>query len=361
MKNKVSILLSLLLMIAGTYAPSAQAQTRSSGAIRPPQVTTQTTPAPRNPAPAISSGTPKPSVPSGCRLQIGDGLPTQSICPGSAAGTSTSGNTNNGAASGGQTTCPGYVFAGDGSGITVAQANAINAAADAARRNGACRGNTSGALSHQPAGTLTNTNSPNPNGRQGYANSLAGSAPTPSSQASVAADSSGDTGPQAVDPEAFKAAGSDAVATNMDALINGSTAAAPSIPAGDSGPTDMQLSTADTILEEIHTSAEQIPEAIDNFRKSGFWNATVNFLSTEVEADLSGAITDIGGVFIDLEKGLLDPGTALGVKAIADQANDQNKFLNAAERSQMCAVMPDTCPPAKANQPATPAPQPKQP
>ena len=38
MKNKVSIPLSLLLMIAGTYAASAQAQTRSA-AIRRPQVT----------------------------------------------------------------------------------------------------------------------------------------------------------------------------------------------------------------------------------------------------------------------------------------------------------------------------------
>jgi hypothetical protein len=348
MKNKVSIPLSLLLMFAGTYAASAQAQTRSAAATRRPQVTPQTTPTPRNPAPANSSGTSSPAASNGCWLQRGDGLPTQYVCPGSAAGTSTSGNAMNGAASGSagsQSLCASWLSGR----IKVSQ----QVAQELSR---SCFGQGGNSSAQTPSGSLS------AGGLKGYTNSLApGASPAYSPQAGAEAGSFGDTAPQAVDPEAFKAAGSDAVATNMEALMNGSTAASPSNPAGDSGPTDVQLSTADTILEEIHTSAEKIPEAIDNFRKSGFWNATVNFLSTEVEEDLSGAITDIGGVFIDLEKGLLDPGTALGVKAIADQANDPCKLTNAAERSQLSANGQDDCTPATSHQPAQGAPQPKRP
>jgi hypothetical protein len=339
MKNKVSIPLSLLLLIAGTYPASAQAQRRSTAPVRLPQVATQTTPAPRNPAPANSSGTSSPAAPNGCWLQRGDGLPAQYICPGSAAGTSTSGNAMNGTPSG---------SAGSQSLCAPWLSGRIKVSPQVAQElSRSCFGQ----------GTQTPSGSLNAGAPKGYTNSLVpGAPPAYSPQASAAANSTGDTATQAVDPEAFKATGSDAVATNMEALMNGSTAAPPSNPAGDSGPTDVQLSTADTILEEIHTSAEQIPEAIDNFRKSGFWNATVNFLSTEVEEDLSGAITDIGGVFIDLEKGLLDPGTAFGWKAIYDQANDPYKFPNAAER-KFCASAPDVCPPP----PVPPAPQPKQP
>lgn len=101
MKNKTSILLSVLLVVGGAWAGSAQAQTRPIGAIRLPQITIRTTPAPRNPSPTNSAGTSSPEVPSGCLVTMGDGLPTQYICPGSAAGTSTSGIANNPATLGG--------------------------------------------------------------------------------------------------------------------------------------------------------------------------------------------------------------------------------------------------------------------
>lgn len=357
MKNKVSIPLSLLLTIAGTYAASAQAQTRSSGAIKPPQVTTQTTPALRDPNWGIPSGTPKPSGPSGCFVSRGDGLPTQYICPGSAARTSTSDKTNNGAASGGtssQSLCAPWLSGSIKVSPQVAQ-----------ELSRSCFGLAANSSTQTPSG------SPNVNAPKGYANSLAsGTSSAYSPQASGAADSFGDTTTQAVDPEAFKAAGSDAVTTSMDALVNGSTAAAPSNRAEDSGSSASEMlrtaaevaeESVDAIGGEIEASSQEIGKFIDNVKNSSVGKAVENFLSTEVEPDLSGALTDIGGVFIDLEKGLLDPGTALGVKAIIDQANDPNKFLNASERRQMCAIMPDTCPPSQANQPTQAAPQPKQP
>lgn len=100
MKNKVSIILSLILTIAGSWTASTQAQSRSTAAIRLPHVTTQTTPAPRNLAPAYSPETSSPAAPTGCLVMMGDGLPTRYVCPG-AAGTSTSGNANNTVTSGG--------------------------------------------------------------------------------------------------------------------------------------------------------------------------------------------------------------------------------------------------------------------
>jgi hypothetical protein len=346
MKNKAPIPLSLFLMIAVILATSAQAQTRSTGAIR--QVTTPTTPAPRNPAPAYSPGTSGPEALSGCLVSTGDGMPTQYFCSGSAAGTSMSGKTNDVAASaskGFQSLCAPWLSGRIKVSPQVAQ-----------ELSRSCFGEDVNLFKRTPSG------SPNGNGPQGYANSSAPAVmPSNPLAPGAAVDSLANPTPQATDPETFRTSGSDAVSTSMDALINGSTAAAPSNAGRDSSPSDVQLSTADTVLEEIHTSAEQILEATDNLRNSGFWNATVNFLSTEVEQDLSSAIADIGGVFIDLGKGLLDPGTALGVKAIVDQANDPNKFPNAAERSQSCAIMPDTCPPSQANQPTQAAPQPKQP
>jgi hypothetical protein len=225
MKNKVSIPLSLLLMIAGTYAASAQAQTRSTGAIRLPQVTAQTTPAPRNPAPAYSPGTSSPAAPNGCWLQRGDGLPTQYICPGSASGTSTSGNTNNGAAPGSassQSLCA-EVLSG--------------------------RLKVTGPLYCFGEGAnpqaLTPTGPPNAHLPQGYANSLSpGVLPSNLSGPGVAVDSFAIPTPLATDPETFRASGSDAVASSMDALINGSTAATPSNPAEGSGSSASEASSS---------------------------------------------------------------------------------------------------------------------
>jgi hypothetical protein len=114
-------------------------------------------------------------------------------------------------------------------------------------------------------------------------------------------------------------------------------------PSSEPGPNDQQLSAADTALSLIETSAQQIGEGIANLKSSGPATALMNFLSTEVAPTFSSAVTDIGGVFISLEKGLLDPGVAVGVKAIADQANDPNKLLNANERNQMCAIFPEDC------------------
>lgn len=116
----------------------------------------------------------------------------------------------------------------------------------------------------------------------------------------------------------------------------------------DAGPSDQQLSITDTVLSLTETSAQQIGSGIDDLKNSGTVTAIENFLSTEVEPSLSGAITDIGGVVISLEKGLLDPGVALGVKGIVDQANDPNKLPNTNEGSQMCLVVPDSCQPAPA-------------
>jgi hypothetical protein len=226
MKNKVFIPLSLLLMIAGTYAASAQAQTRPTGTIKPPQVTTQTTPAPRNPAPAYSPGTSSPAAPNGCALQIGDGLPTQYICPGSAAGTSMSGNTNTGAASG---------SAGSQSLCAPWLSGRIRVSPQVAQElSRSCFGQGVNSSTQTPSGSLS------AGGPKGYTNSLApGASPAYSPQAGGEAGSFGDTAPQAVDPEAFKAAGTDPVATSMDALLNASSAdastnqATPSSPAKD--------------------------------------------------------------------------------------------------------------------------------
>jgi hypothetical protein len=113
--------------------------------------------------------------------------------------------------------------------------------------------------------------------------------------------------------------------------------------AGESGPTDRQLSIADTVLSLADTSMQSITSGIDELKNSGVGTSLYNFVTTEVEPSLSGTVTDIGGVAISIGKGLLDPGVALGVKAIVDQANDPNKLLNTNERNQMCAIFPEEC------------------
>jgi hypothetical protein len=118
--------------------------------------------------------------------------------------------------------------------------------------------------------------------------------------------------------------------------------------AGESGPTDQQLSFADTVLSLADTAMLKIASGVDDIKNSGVGTSLYNFVTTEVEPSLSSAVTDIGGVAISLEKGLLDPGVALGFKAIVDQANDPNKLLNTNERKQMCAIFPEECQPAPA-------------
>jgi hypothetical protein len=149
---------------------------------------------------------------------------------------------------------------------------------------------------------------------------------------------------QGVAPQPVQATAGNVV---TDSSISPSPATAP---AGqpEAGPSDQQLSITDTVLSLTETSAQQIGSGTDDLKNSGTVTAVENFLSTEVEPSLSGAITDIGGVVISLEKGLLDPGVALGVKGIVDQANDPNKLLNTNEGSQMCLVVPDSCQPAPA-------------
>jgi hypothetical protein len=88
---------------------------------------------------------------------------------------------------------------------------------------------------------------------------------------------------------------------------------------------------------------QSITSGIDELKNSGVGTSLYNFVTTEVEPSLSGTVTDIGGVAISIGKGLLDPGVALGVKAIVDQANDPNKLLNTNERNQMCAIFPEEC------------------
>jgi hypothetical protein len=133
---------------------------------------------------------------------------------------------------------------------------------------------------------------------------------------------------------------------NSDSSASPASAASTALGNPDDGPSEEQENSLDTVMQLVETSAQQIASGIDDLKNSGPATAIENFLSTEVEPSLSGAITDIGGVVISLEKGLLDPGVALGVKGIVDQANDPNKLLNGPERSQMCAVLPDTCQPA---------------
>ena len=97
-----------------------------------------------------------------------------------------------------------------------------------------CFGQGGNSSTQTPSGSL-NVGAP-----KGYTNSLVpGASSAYSPQAGAAANSAGDTETQAVDPEAFKAAGTDAVASGMDALINASSAdastnqATPSSPAKD--------------------------------------------------------------------------------------------------------------------------------
>ena len=98
---------------------------------------------------------------------------------------------------------------------------------------------------------------------------------------------------------------------------------------------DQQLSAIDTVLAEIQAAA------------SAAGKSALDFITTTIEPTLSGALTDVGGVLVNLEKGLLDPGVAAGVKAIIDQGQNPNiPTINYNERKQLCALFPEDCAPA---------------
>jgi RHS repeat-associated protein len=106
---------------------------------------------------------------------------------------------------------------------------------------------------------------------------------------------------------------------------------------------DQALSAIDTVLAEIQAAAQAAGKS------------ALDFITTTIEPTLSGAFTDVGGVLLNLEKGLLDPGVLAGVKALLDQSqNPENPSLNYGTRRQLCELFPADCPAAP--KPAAPKP-----
>jgi RHS repeat-associated protein len=112
-------------------------------------------------------------------------------------------------------------------------------------------------------------------------------------------------------------------------------------------PSDQQLVAIDTLLAEIQAAAQAAGNSVSGLIKTTIGPAAQSvsgFITTTIEPSLSGALTDFGSVFLNLEKGLLDPGVASGVVAIVQTVQNPNVPANQ-ERGQLCALFPEDCPP----------------
>jgi len=113
---------------------------------------------------------------------------------------------------------------GDGTGVTVAQANAHNAAAEAAKQSGVCNGTAAF------PGRFPNTYSPKALGGSAYMNALQGylSAMVSRFTPSTGRSDTGTADPTLelfhpsplIDPDAFARAGKDSISRDMDSLLN---------------------------------------------------------------------------------------------------------------------------------------------
>lgn len=213
--------------------------------------------------------------------------------------------------------CPAFVTAGDGLGITVAQANAANAARAAAIQRGACSGATT-----NPAMPANSYNQPAlkvgipTNALQYLLNSLF-SRPVPSGGTEAPPAFKQITAPKLLDADAFKAAGCDSIADTMDQLINdsdsGSDGKAPAMDTHGDNESWKQLAK-----DLTQSSTEYVQDAKDAWERLKGDNTTDPVYRTVDALDM--ASTASGGEV---------PSTLKAVNTIAAFGNSEEALLGA--------------------------------
>jgi hypothetical protein len=198
-------------------------------------------------------------------------------------------------ATSGTPNCSGYVNPGDGTGITVAQANAANAARAAAIQRGACSGATTSPATPTSSAIPFTHPAPNlgppTNALQYLLNNLF-SRPVPSAGAEAQPAYQPITAPKLLDADAFKAAGCDSITDTMDQLINDSDSGSGGNAPAMENPVD-NVSWKQLAKELTQSSTEYVQDAQDAWeRLKG--NNTTDPLYRTVDA-LDMAATASGG------------------------------------------------------------------
>jgi hypothetical protein len=215
-------------------------------------------------------------------------------------------------------TCPAIVDPGDGTGITVAQANAANAARAAAIQRGACSGATTSPVTPTSFATPFTHPAPNlgppTNALQYLLNGLF-SRPVPSGGAEGQPAFQQITAPKLLDADAFKAAGCDLVTDTMDQLINdpGSDGKAPVMDSPGDKEAWKQLAR-----ELTQSSTEYVQDAKDAWERLKGDNTTDPLYRTVDALDMAG--TAAGGQV---------PSTLKAVDTIAAFGNSEETVLTA--------------------------------